>query len=117
LIAENLSRPVLTQLPGPLQTAALTPAVPLYILYQNVYRRRKMDRDTAASYGWNEGLHAARDRLTPPFAHRHTYEEVCEWFESSGYHDLELLRDEPLPAGIPDMFPFAVGIRATRHEP
>jgi uncharacterized protein YbaR (Trm112 family)/2-polyprenyl-3-methyl-5-hydroxy-6-metoxy-1,4-benzoquinol methylase len=116
LMTENLVRPVLTQLPSPLQTAALTPAVPLYILYQNIYRRRKMDRDTAASYGWNEALHAARDRLTPPFAHRHCYEEVCEWFKSSSYHDLELLRDEPLPAGVPDVFPLAVGIRATRHE-
>ncbi|MBV8674333.1 MAG: methyltransferase domain-containing protein [Acidobacteriaceae bacterium] len=115
-MAENVCRPVLTHLPGPLQTAALAPTVPLYILYQNVYRRRKMDRDTAAVYGWNEGLHAARDRLIPPFAHRHSYEEVSEWFKSSGYHDLELLQDEELPAGIPDVFPLNVGIRATRHE-
>lgn len=116
LMAENLLRPVLTRLPGPLQTAALIPAVPLYILYQNIYRTRKMGRDTAASYGWNEALHAARDRLTPPFAHRHSYEEVCEWFRSSSYHHLELLRDEPLPAGVPDVFPLAVGIRATHNE-
>ncbi len=59
LKAENVCRPVLTQLPSPLQTAALAPTVPLYILYQNVYRRRKMDRDTAAIYGWNEALHAS----------------------------------------------------------
>lgn len=113
---ENVCRPALTKLPGPLQTAALAPTVPLYILYQNIYRRRKMDRDTAAIYGWNEALHAARDRLTPPFAHRHSYEEVSEWFKSSGYDDLELLRDEELPAGVPDEFPLSVGIRAARHE-
>jgi len=116
LMIENVCRPALTKLPGPLQTAALAPTVPLYILYQNIYRRRKMDRDTAAIYGWNEALHAARDRLTPPFAHRHSYEEVSEWFKSSGYDDLELLRDEELPAGVPDEFPLSVGIRAARHE-
>lgn len=113
---ENVCRPALTQLPGPLQTAALAPTIPLYILYQNVYRRRKMERGTSAVYGWNEGLHAARDRLTPPFAHRHSYEEVSEWFKSSGYDDLELLRDEELPAGVPDVFPLHVAIRAMHRE-
>ena len=59
-------------------------------------------------------LHAARDRLTPPFAHRHTYEEVAEWFVSEGYEDLELLRDETAPEGVPETYAINVGIRGFR---
>jgi hypothetical protein len=113
LKVENVCRPALTQLPDPLQTAALAPTKPLYTLYQNIYRRRKMERDTAAIYGWNEALHAARDRLTSPFAHRHSYEEVSEWFKSSGYHDLELLKDEELPPGYRTNFHCRLGF--ARH--
>lgn len=69
-----------------------------------------------ARYGWNEALHAARDRLTPPFAHRHTCEEVVGWFQSEAYQDLELLRDEQPPEGVPDIFPLNVGVRGFRHH-
>ena len=61
-----------------------------------------MGPEAAVKYGWTEALIAARDRLTPPFAYRHTYEEVAEWFRSESYGDLEFLRDEPLPGGFPD---------------
>jgi uncharacterized protein YbaR (Trm112 family)/SAM-dependent methyltransferase len=113
---EKAARPMVARLPGWIQTALLLPTLPLYMMYQNLYRRPKFGSKNMARYGWNEALHAARDRLTPPFAHRHTYEEVAEWFRSQGYGELELLRDEPLPAGIPDNFPLAVGIRGIRGE-
>ena len=99
---EQVVRPSLSQLPELAQTVLLMPILPFYILYQNLYRRNQMGQQFAASYGWNEALHAARDRLTPPFAHRHTYGEVMEWFQSEMYQNLELLCDEALPEGVPD---------------
>jgi uncharacterized protein YbaR (Trm112 family)/SAM-dependent methyltransferase len=111
LAVETVSRPVLSRLPGPIQTACLLPAVPAYMLYQNFYRRRKMGSEFTTTYGWNEALHAARDRLIPPFAHRHGYEEMAEWFKEENYGQLEFLRDEPLPEGISQSFPMNVGIR------
>lgn len=108
---ENVSRPVLSRLPSVLQTVALSPAVPVYMLYQNVYMRRKNGAAHTARYGLNEALHAARDRLTPPFAFRHTYEEVADWFISENYNDLEMLRDEKLPEGVPETYRQNVGIR------
>lgn len=114
---EKLIRPALSRLPGALQTALLLPTLPLYVAYQNLYRRPKLGSQNMATYGWNEALHAARDRLTPPFAHRHTYEEVAHWFQADDYVGLEFLRDEPLPPGVPDNFPLAVGIRGLRRRP
>jgi 2-polyprenyl-3-methyl-5-hydroxy-6-metoxy-1,4-benzoquinol methylase len=113
---ENVVRPVLARLPGQLQTVALLPAVPLYLLYQNVYRRRRQGA-AAARYGFNEALHAARDRLTPPFAHRHTYEEVARWFAEAGYQKLEMLRDEMPPEGVPETMRIHVGIRGFNQRP
>jgi SAM-dependent methyltransferase len=113
---ERLVRPMLSQLPKAAQTAALLPSVPLYILYQNLYVRKKYGEEHTAKYGWNEALHAARDRLTPPFAHRHTYEEVAEWFESEKYSHLEMLRDEEQPESVPEGYRQNVGIRGFRRE-
>ncbi len=113
---ERLVRPVLSRLPKVGQTAALLPTLPFYILYQNLHVRRKYGAEHTAKYGWNEALHAARDRLTPPFAHRHTYEEVAEWFASAEYAHLEMLRDEQPPDSVPESCRQNVGIRGFRHE-
>jgi len=110
MAVENVVRPVLARLPGQLQTVALLPVVPLYMLYQNVYRRARHG-SSAAHYGINEALHAARDRLTPPFAHRHTYDEVAAWYREAGFRRLELLRDELLPDGVPNTMQTNVGVR------
>jgi uncharacterized protein YbaR (Trm112 family)/SAM-dependent methyltransferase len=112
-------RPTLSRLPRNVQIIALSPVVPIYIGYQRLVRRRKMGSDAAVKYGWTEALIAARDRLTPPFAYRHSYEEVAEWFRSESYGDLEFLRDEPNPDGFADdlvNLRVSVGIRGFRHE-
>lgn len=115
---ESAIRPTLSRLPRNVQMVALAPVIPMYMLYQGVVRRRRMGSDAAVKYGWTEALIAARDRLTPPFAHRHTYEEVAEWFRSESYGDLEFLRDEPIPGGFADELVnlrVSVGIRGFRH--
>jgi uncharacterized protein YbaR (Trm112 family)/SAM-dependent methyltransferase len=116
IVVEQVVRPLLSRLPGFLQTIFLLPTLPVYILYQNLYRRNELGQQFAATYGWNEALHAARDRLTPPFAHRHTYQEVTEWFKSQMYENLELLRDDPLPDGVPDSYALNVGVRGFRGQ-
>lgn len=108
---EKVLRPILSRLPSALQTVVLSPSVPVYMFYQNVYMRRKNGTLYTARYGWNEALHAARDRLTPPFAYRHTYEEVADWFKAENYNYLEMLRDEELPDGVPETYRQNVGIR------
>jgi len=99
---ERAIRPGISRLPRNLQIIVLAPTLPVYMLHQSLVRRRKMGPEAAVKYGWTQALIAARDRLTPPFAHRHSYEEVAEWFRSESYGDLEFLRDEPIPGGFPD---------------
>jgi hypothetical protein len=107
-------RPVVSRMPSALQTTMLLPSLPFYVLYQNLYARKQIGKQYAASYGWNEALHAARDRLTPPFAFRHTYDEVVNWFQSHSYQDIAQLRHEPLPAGVPASYPLNIGVRGRR---
>jgi hypothetical protein len=45
------------------------------------------------------------------FAHRHSYEEVADWFRAAGYHDLEMPRDQVLPPNIPATVQQCVRIR------
>jgi SAM-dependent methyltransferase len=112
---EGVVRPLLSRFSKAGQTVALLPTLPCYILYQNLIVRRKYGAAQTAKYGWNEALHAARDRLTPPFAHRHTYEEVAQWFASAQYAQLEMLRDEQPPDSVPESYRQNVGIRGFRR--
>jgi hypothetical protein len=114
MLVETTVRPLVSRLPSALQTMMLLPALPFYVLYQNFYGRKSLGEQYGARYGWNEALHAARDRLTPPFAFRHTYEEVVKWFQTHGYIDTKQLRDEPLPIGVPESYPLNVGVRGRR---
>jgi uncharacterized protein YbaR (Trm112 family)/2-polyprenyl-3-methyl-5-hydroxy-6-metoxy-1,4-benzoquinol methylase len=114
MLVEAVIRPFVSRLPSALQTVALLPALPVYVLYQNLYGRRHIGKEYSARYGWNEALHAARDRLTPPFAFRHTYEEVVNWYQEHRYIEIKQLRDQPLPEGVPDSYPLNVGVRGRR---
>src|SRR5256886_11347729 len=94
----------------------------LYFFFSSRRRHTRFDCDWSSDvcssdlYTWNEALHAARDRLTPPFAHRHSYEEVAGWFIAERYGRLELLRDEPRPEGVADTVRRNVGIRGFRLQ-
>src|SRR5262249_54780067 len=78
---EGLIRPVVWRLPNKLQTVALLPIVPFSLLRQNLF----LDRREVGfiKYGVREALHAARDRFTPRYIHRHSEEEVRRWFSEA----------------------------------
>lgn len=114
MLIEAGVRPVVSRMPSVLQTLFLLPALPFYVLYQNLYGRRSLGKEYSARYGWNEALHAARDRLTPPFAFRHSYEEVVNWYRAHRYTEITQLRDQPLPVGVPDSYPLNTGVRGRR---
>jgi SAM-dependent methyltransferase len=111
---ERAVRPILARLPSALQTLLLAPAIPLYMAFQNVYRRGIRGEKRLARYGLREALHAARDRLTPLFASRHTYAEVEEWFGEAGFGRTAELRQAPLPAGVEPTYVMNVGVRGFR---
>lgn len=109
---ERLLRPILWRLPAWVQTAALLPILPLYMVNQVV---RKMKRsEGSVGYGFREALHAARDRFTPRFVHRHDAAEVSSWFESLGYGNLRSISDWPRPSWLPEAFVACTGIHGVR---
>jgi SAM-dependent methyltransferase len=96
---ENLIRPFVSRLPEKIQTVALLPIIPLYLVHQNRWERRH--NSTFVKYGWRESVHAARDRFTPRFAHRHTEKEVRNWFAEANYIGIRSVTERQFPRFVP----------------
>jgi ubiquinone/menaquinone biosynthesis C-methylase UbiE/uncharacterized protein YbaR (Trm112 family) len=112
MILERLVRPWCAELPSWLQTIVLQPIVPLYILHQNaVYKGQK----GMARYSWREALHAARDRFTPKYIHRHSEEEVMSWFAEHNFTDIRPLSQKSLPDYVPEGFYMNTGVEGFKN--
>jgi SAM-dependent methyltransferase/uncharacterized protein YbaR (Trm112 family) len=94
---EKFYRPFASRLPETLQTAALVPLIPLYLFHQHVLVKPGSQAVGYGRFGWRESIHAARDRFTPRYAHRHTDEEVRSWFKDAGYEGLYCISERPQP--------------------
>jgi hypothetical protein len=90
----------------------LLPLLPLYLLHQRL--RVQHRGDDYVPYGWREALHAARDRFTPRYVHRHTEEEVCNWLYEAGYTDLVCLSKRPHPPKVPLSLVYATAVDGMR---
>jgi uncharacterized protein YbaR (Trm112 family) len=114
---ERAVRPIAWRLPERAQTAMLLPFVPMYMLYQGLQARGGAGKGNGSvSYGFREAMHAARDRFTPRYVHRHTEAEVCAWYEAVGYGDLECLSQRALPEWLPVAFSACTGVDGTRSQ-
>jgi uncharacterized protein YbaR (Trm112 family)/SAM-dependent methyltransferase len=112
--SERLIRPIMWRLPTALQTVALVPVVPLYLARQNLSRDRRAPG--FIRYGFREALHAARDRLTPRYAHRHSEAEVCGWFRDAGYDELQCLSERERESFVPLEYVTATGVQGVRTK-
>jgi hypothetical protein len=111
MLLERLLRPVCWRLPGPLQTAVLLPIVPLYLVHQNLGSNGQAG---SIRYGFNEAMHAARDRFTPRYVHRHSNDEVGSWFRDAGYRDIGFVTRRQLPEDFPPSFLHCTGVDGVR---
>jgi uncharacterized protein YbaR (Trm112 family)/SAM-dependent methyltransferase len=109
---EACLRPLCWRLPDTLQTLVLLPLLPLYLLHQRL--RVQHRGDDYVPYGWREALHAARDRFTPRYVHRHTEEEVRNWFYEAGYTDLIGLSKRLPPPEVPLPLAYATAVDGMR---
>jgi len=57
------------------------------------------------------GVHAARDRFTPHYAHRHDADEVAGWFRRAGFVETQIVDWKTMPAADHDDFRRNVGVR------
>lgn len=113
MLAERTVRPLLWRLPTKLQTAALIPAAPLYMASQYL---RKDAQAGGISYTWREAMHAARDRFTPRYVHRHSEAEVSSWFAEAGYSEIKPLSARSRPERVPLFFSTCTGIEGVRRS-
>jgi len=109
---ESVLRPVYSRLPEPLQTIALAPWAPLYILHQKLQSRHNPHQ---TPYSWRDAMHAARDRWTPRYVHRHTDQQVKRWFAALGYDELTVASERDAPDFVPEALVACVGVEGTRR--
>ena len=81
-VVEEAVRPMIAKMSPGLATATLLPTIPAYQLASLLGKRSGTHKTV---YSAKEALHAARDRFTPLFAHRHDVPEVSGWLEQAGF--------------------------------
>jgi SAM-dependent methyltransferase/uncharacterized protein YbaR (Trm112 family) len=113
---EQAIRPWAWRLPESMQTLVLSPLVPLYMGRQWLRTLREgSDGRGNVVYGVREALHAARDRFTPRYVHRHSDEEVVAWYRAAGYDELVCASRRPRPDYVPLAFTACTGVDGVRR--
>jgi len=112
MAAESVIRPVVWRMPSALQTIMLAPLAPLYMLYQR--RRVANNPQVYIQYGWREAMHAARDRFSPRYIHRHDDDEVAAWFRAADYDQLRFDSTRQRPPDVPTFFTACTGVTGVR---
>lgn len=110
--AEKSLRPILSKhASNPLTKIVLSPIALAYWLF-NVIRRMRNDRLQPLTF--QRALHAARDRFTPHFAHRHDAKQVSDWFSKLGLTKIEVVDWRTMPKADHDDFRRNTGVRGLR---
>jgi SAM-dependent methyltransferase/uncharacterized protein YbaR (Trm112 family) len=111
---EALIRPILSKRPdAPVSKALLALVAFGYIGFNKL---RHMRDHEVQKYDFGRAVHAARDRFTPMFAHRHEPAEVCGWFRELGFSEVEVVDWKIMPSVERDDFRRNIGIRGRRLE-
>ena len=109
---EAATRPLISRAPdAALSNAFLSTMAMAYIAFN---RGRRLIKEEIQPLTFRRAVHAARDRFTPKYAHRHSAEEVCDWFRSNGLEGVVVLDWRDMPAADQDDFRRNVGVRAVR---
>lgn len=96
---------------GWLANALLRPLAAAYVVFNH---SRRLSDPTIQPYNFRRALHAARDRFTPEFAHRHAAAEVVGWFRAAGYADPEVVDWRTMPSADHDDYRRNTGVRARK---
>jgi SAM-dependent methyltransferase len=77
--SELVLRPIVSRLPVPLRGAAISV---LGVIFHGYFKR--IERH-GARWKWKNTIHRLYDDYAPRYAHRHSFNEVIEWFEQEGF--------------------------------
>lgn len=104
-------RPMFSRLPPQVTSVLIAPFAVLYIGINRLQRLLGRKREP---YDYARALHAARDRLTPLFAHHASAATVAGWLRAAGFTDLHQVGEDEVPASARDTMRRNVGIRGRR---
>jgi SAM-dependent methyltransferase/uncharacterized protein YbaR (Trm112 family) len=111
---EENARPFIAQnLTSPLSRVWLAA---LSIAYLAVNRFHRLKDPTVEKYNHGKALHAARDRFTPLYAHRHDYREVSRWFRTLGFEDIVEVDWRTMPTANQDNYRRNTGVRGRKRH-
>ena len=82
--------------------------------YVGFNRIRRLKSDEIQLLTFSRGIHSARDRFTPRFAHRQGEGEIIRWFSACGYEEPTVLDWRSMPEAEREDFRRNVGVRAIR---
>lgn len=69
------------------------------------------------TYTFARALHAARDRFTPLYAHRHSFDEVARWLAAAGFESILQVDWRSMPTANQANYRRNVGVRAQAGRP
>lgn len=110
--AERVLRPITSRMPTIIATVILSPLAIGYIMFNTILRKYN---PTLQAYNYHRAMHAARDRFTPRYAHRHNYGEVMKWYEEMGFKSIERVDWKKVPDVVQNLFRGSVGVRGIRN--
>lgn len=103
-IARNLT--------SPLSRASLAT---LSVAYLAVNKFHRLKDSSVEKYDYGKALHAARDRFTPLYAHRHDYPEVASWFHNLGFEDVAQVDWRAMPTANQANYRRNTGVRGRKR--
>lgn len=109
---EALTRPLVSHAPDSLPARAFLGTMALGYLSFNALRR--LGNRATQPLSFSRAVHAARDRFTPRFAHRHPAAQVLQWYKETGFKEATVLDWRKMPLAEQDDFRRNVGVRAVR---
>jgi len=106
---ERVFRPALSADPNSLPAKAFLSAMGAgYVVFNGL---RRMFSPSIQPLTLSRGVHAARDRFTPKYAHRHEVSEVTGWFQRAGCDHIEVLDWKTMPPADHEDFRRNIGVR------
>jgi uncharacterized protein YbaR (Trm112 family)/SAM-dependent methyltransferase len=108
-LLERIFRPALSAAPNSHPARVFLGAMGIaYVVFNGM---RRIFNPAIQPLTLARGIHAARDRFTPQFAHRHDASEVTGWFRDAGFASMEVIDWRGMPPADHDDFRRNVGVR------
>jgi SAM-dependent methyltransferase/uncharacterized protein YbaR (Trm112 family) len=110
-LEETVRPSIARHLSAPPVKATLSVMACAYLAVNFVHRLRD---PSVEKYTFANAVHAARDRFTPMFAHRHDYPEVAGWLRNAGFNCLEKVDWRTMPTANQANYRRNTGVRGKR---